>query len=250
MATQDDSRETEEPTHDRDSRDDPDELSAEERRERRHRHREARQALREERHRLREERRSRRHGGGHHGRKERVLHTRVSEELSDDIRRLAQDLRVPASNLVRNVLEEVFSVVEEVSGDVGELLEDVVVEAEEARDRIARRMSARRQRVRRRRQGQSQRQPNGEHDRPGTSDDAIETELRRDEADEAARESAADPAPPRFDDVLGWQPLVLNRERTCARCGTGIPRGERAFIGLTEGGTSRTTLCQECTKAL
>ncbi len=50
----------------------------------------------------------RRHG--HRARKERVLHTRISEQLSEDIRNFAADLRVPASNLVRNVLEEVFAV--------------------------------------------------------------------------------------------------------------------------------------------
>src|SRR4029450_6260076 len=38
-------------------------------------------------------------------RHERVLHTRISEELSDDIRRAADDLRVPVSHLVRHVLE-------------------------------------------------------------------------------------------------------------------------------------------------
>ena len=59
------------------------------------------------------------------GRKERVLHTRVSEELSEDIRRFAEEVRVPASNLVRNVLEEVFSVVETVSDDVGGVLGDL-----------------------------------------------------------------------------------------------------------------------------
>jgi hypothetical protein len=70
-------------------------------------------------------------------RKERVLHTRVSESLARDIRRIAEDLRVPASNLVRNVLEEVFDVVEAVSDDVGGLFEEMLDEAEAARDRIA-----------------------------------------------------------------------------------------------------------------
>lgn len=50
---------------------------------------------------------------------------------------MAEDLRVPASNLVRNVLEEVFDVVESVSDDVGGLFEEVLDEAEAARERIA-----------------------------------------------------------------------------------------------------------------
>jgi hypothetical protein len=97
-----------------------------------------------------------RHRSGRHhhsrrrGRKERVLHTRISESLADDIRRIAEDLRVPASNLVRNVLEEVFDVVESVSDDVGELFEEVLDEAEAARQRIvqARSRSDRRRRER------------------------------------------------------------------------------------------------------
>jgi len=82
----------------------------------------------------------------HRARKERVLHTRVSETLAEDIRRIADDLRVPASNLVRNVLEEVFDVVESMSDDVGHLFDEVVEEAEAARERLARRRGARRKR--------------------------------------------------------------------------------------------------------
>lgn len=75
-----------------------------------------------------------------------MLHTRVSENLAADIRRIADDLRVPASNLVRNVLEEVFDVVESVSDDVGQLFDEVVVEADAARERLARRRGTRRPR--------------------------------------------------------------------------------------------------------
>jgi hypothetical protein len=42
-------------------------------------------------------------------RKERVLHTRISQQLAEDIGRMAEDLRVPVSNLVRNVLEATTS---------------------------------------------------------------------------------------------------------------------------------------------
>ena len=69
-------------------------------------------------------------------RKERVLHTRISEQLAEDLRRIADDLRVPVSNLVRNALEEVFSVVETVTDNVGDLVEEVVEEAERVRERV------------------------------------------------------------------------------------------------------------------
>ncbi len=177
------------------------------------------------------------HRDHHRRHKGRVLHTRVSEDLSEEIRRLARDLRVPASNLVRNVLEEVFSVVESVSDDVGQLFEDVVDEAEAARERLRRCAMHHRRRPRgrfRRRWGSEQ------------SDEELERELRRDEESEAATPESR----PRFDDMIGWQPLVLNRQQRCARCDRELPRGERAYLGLHEQGISRVTLCQGCTEAL
>ena len=168
------------------------------------------------------------------GRKERVIHTRVSDELAEDIRRLAEDLRVPASNLVRNVLEEVFAVVETVSEDVGGLFEDVIDEAEEARDRIRWRLKQRRDRARRRQS--FGREPDAD----------VEAEMRRDEAAESARPVRERPD---FPDVLGWQPLLLNREQDCSDCETTLDRGVRAFVGLTEAGMSRATLCRECMDA-
>jgi hypothetical protein len=71
------------------------------------------------------------------GRKQRVLHTRISQQLAEEIGRMAEDLRVPVSNLVRNVLEEVFSVVETVTENVGEAIEGVLDEAGRARGRAA-----------------------------------------------------------------------------------------------------------------
>jgi len=188
-----------------------------------------------------------RHHRRHHGRKERVLHTRVSEQLSDDIRRLAEDLRVPASNLVRNVLEEVFAVVENVSDDMGDLFEDLVGEAEAARDRLRERPRPER-RHRRRGRSRSRRDFDGD----------VESELSEDERREAGdpvsgrgEQRPVEAAPPRepepvFPEVLGWQPLVLNHARSCARCGIELSRGHRGFVGLTANGLSEVTLCRAC----
>ena len=54
---------------------------------------------------------------------------------------------------------------------------------------------------------------------------------------------------PEFPDVLGWQPLALNREQDCADCQRTLTPGVRAFIGLTEAGMSRTILCRDCMNA-
>jgi hypothetical protein len=190
------------------------------------------------------------------GRKERVLHTRISEQLSDDIRQLAEDLRVPTSNLVRNVLEEVFTVVETVTDDVGELFEDVLEEADAARGRIRRRHRHQSRHARHNaRQDSSQNAREGADEGSGSRarqrsgsrrggrswSDIAESEVNRDEKAEAP------PRPrPEFPEVIGWQPLVLNQTQDCADCGRFLPRGSRAFVGLTEKGLSRSTLCRDC----
>jgi len=163
-----------------------------------------------------------------------VLHTRISEQLSNQIREFAEDLRVPASNLVRNVLEEVFTMVETVSEDVGDLFEDVLDEAESARDR----MRERRQRNHRRRDGATRAESPAPPEPPHAA---------------APSTPPAAPEPPSspkaFPDVIGWQPLVLNQDQACASCGVELSRGTRAFVGLGERGLMRTTLCSSCTGA-
>jgi hypothetical protein len=151
-------------------------------------------------------------------RKERVLHTRISESLAEDLRRVADDLRVPVSNLVRNVLEEAFSVVETVTGNVGELIEEVMDEAEAVRDRIQ-------SRQRRRSRG-----------------------TRRTAAPEAesAEAAAAASAPPRDDEVIGWQPLVLARPQRCESCGTLMGRGDSAYASVTPKGVGASWRCEDC----
>jgi len=239
--------------------------------------------------------RSRRHRHAHRSRfrrssegarKERVLHTRVSEQLSDDIRRFAEDLRVPASNLVRNVLEEVFTMVDHVSDDVGDLLDDILEEAEGVRDRVRNqsRPRPRRGRERGRRRGRSgtpthadleEELPNDEtaerdaaprrtrdasraRDRDRTAEDG---EAAVDAATDAATGGDADrgaaggpdsgtrevpPAAELFPEVLGWQPLVLNRDFECGRCTRALGAGESAFLGLSASGLTEVALCGRC----
>jgi hypothetical protein len=162
----------------------------------------------------RPERRRRRHRRHHRERKERVLHTRISEPLAEEIRRMADDLRVPVSNLVRNVLEEAFSVVEAVTDNVGDWIEEVVEEAERAHERLR-----------------------GRRAEGAWSADS-------------PPEPGPDARPPReFPDVIGWQPWVLERERTCSDCGEAVPRGARAFVGATPSGPADALLCRRCLDA-
>jgi len=207
-------------------------------------------------------RRSRRHG--HRGRKERVLHTRVSEQLSDDIRKFAEDLRVPASNLVRNVLEEVFTVVDNVSDDVGDLLDDLLEEADGVRERVRDQAESYQRRSRSRGEGRGSgrgRSRRRSRRRSGAEDEIeVEAEFRRDEKAEgpaapSGETTAADADEPTktrpraadlFPDILGWQPLVLNRDFTCGRCERTLAAGESAFLGIGEQGLTTTALCGRC----
>jgi hypothetical protein len=152
---------------------------------------------------------------GERRRKERILHTRISEDLAEDLRRVAEDLRVPVSNLVRNVLEEAFSVVETVTDNVGDLIEEVMDEAEAVRDRI---------RTRQRRQRRAGRRA----------------------AEAGPQAEAAEPAPARDDEVIGWQRLVLARPQRCAQCGILLGRGDPAFASVTPKGVGATWRCEDC----
>ena len=40
------------------------------------------------------------------------------------------------------------------------------------------------------------------------------------------------PQPASFDDVLGWQPIVLGKNAVCVRCNAILPRGTDAAVGL------------------
>jgi hypothetical protein len=173
-------------------------------------------------HQHRRQRRERSRSGPGRERKQRVLHTRISERLAEDIRDIAEELRVPVSNLVRNVLEEAFAVVESVTDNVGDLVEDMVEEAERARHRFRRR---------------------SKHAETRSWD-------AKADADPGEAETSTDETPrAEFPDVVGWQTLILNRAQSCADCGDPIERGEPGFAGITTSGLSGVYLCSECVEA-
>ncbi len=161
----------------------------------------------------------------HRHRKERVLHTRVSERLDESLRNAAEELRVPVSNLVRNVLEDAFMVVETVAENVGDLVDDMLEEAERVRGQWKR---------------HARREPRLRHWKQSTDD--------WDHQPEGPRDDPSEPLP-EFPEVVGWQPLILNGAQTCAGCGRELRRGDRAFAGMTAGGPSPTWLCRECMQA-
>lgn len=188
------------------------------------------------------------------GRKERILHTRISQQLAEDIRAIADDLRVPVSNLVRNVLEEAFSAAERVTDDVGDLLDGVLGEAERASERVHRFRESRGPREERFRETmeRASEQVGRAAERFADSVDRLAHRARE---RSAAREEAAsrtetppagephgspDEAPssvPSFDDVVAWQPVVLNTPRSCAVSGETLQPGGAAYLGIGSAGS-------------
>lgn len=68
--------------------------------------------------------------------KERVLHTRVPAVLERELKRFADNLRVPVSNLVRTILEDAVSVADAATESVEERLKKAAKTLEKERERI------------------------------------------------------------------------------------------------------------------
>ncbi len=188
------------------------------------------------------------------------MHTRISDDLDDALRRAAEDLRVPVSNLVRNLLEDAFDVVESVTESLGGLVNDVVGEAQDFRDHFrddwrdqARRaVRDARERVReaRREAGERVREA---RKRAEDTESSSSPEERAEESVPAAAEDEAE-APrrplPEFPGIMGWQPFMLNTTQRCAGCSRSLERGDQAFLGISATGRPASYLCGECAEPL
>ncbi len=72
--------------------------------------------------------------------KERVLHTRVPAVLERELKRFADNLRVPVSNLVRTILEDAVTVADAATENVEERLKKAAKTLEKERERIKKKM--------------------------------------------------------------------------------------------------------------
>lgn len=70
------------------------------------------------------------------GRKERVLHTRVPAVLERELKRFADNLRVPVSNLVRAILEDALSVADAAGTSIEDRLKNAAKVLEAERERL------------------------------------------------------------------------------------------------------------------
>lgn len=73
-------------------------------------------------------------------RKERVLHTRVPAVLEAELKRFAQSLRIPVSNLVRTILEDAMQFADSASENVESRLKQAAHHLEHERERLKKRV--------------------------------------------------------------------------------------------------------------
>ena len=161
-------------------------------------------------------------------RKDRLIQTRVEEDLDEALRAAAKQQRVTVSQLIRNVLHDTFHLVDDIVVNTTNLTEAV--------KRDARRIAASAQ---------------------GFASEARAAAAR---VAPAVSNGAAAPAPTALatpaasealDSVLAWQEVVMGRERSCARCGTLLARGAKGFLGVPDDpAAARPFICAACATAL
>lgn len=75
--------------------------------------------------------------------KERVIHTRVPALLEEELKRFAENLRVPVSNLIRTILEDALAVADQAGHRVEHELRSGVAQLAHGRQVLQRRLSRR-----------------------------------------------------------------------------------------------------------
>ncbi|HKD40592.1 MAG TPA: hypothetical protein VKB87_09930 [Myxococcaceae bacterium] len=74
---------------------------------------------------------------------ERVIHTRVPAALEAELRRFAENLRVPVSNLIRTILEDALAVADQAGHRVERELRSGVAQLARGREILRRKLTRR-----------------------------------------------------------------------------------------------------------
>jgi hypothetical protein len=141
-------------------------------------------------------------------RKERVIHARIPASLEIEIKRMADRLRIPVSNLVRNILQDTVAMVDGVQQNVEQTLDGL-------RSSLGRL----------------------EHRVEQASHPTADAAPRGAEGGEPAGALAR---------VFGWQEVLLNQAARCARCERPLESGSRALFGMTGNPNDRVFVCPTC----
>lgn len=76
-------------------------------------------------------------------RKERVIHTRVPAPLEEELKRFAEELRIPVSNLIRTILEDALAAADQAGERVERGLRDGAARLADGREHLRRRLVGR-----------------------------------------------------------------------------------------------------------
>lgn len=144
-------------------------------------------------------------------RKDRVLHTRVPEALEKELRKKAERMRVPVSNLIRNILEDAFKFVDNVVSDSLSIAESVRKDAMN----IAETAKAGVRALKKQRTG-----------KPQTTYPPSKT----------------------LSNVYGWQPIILNLKSTCYFCRKTLQKKTGAMMGVGKPSAPPIFACKQCFK--
>lgn len=175
--------------------------------------RELRRRIHEERKVERQERRSERLNRSE-PKKEKILNLRIDRDLEDKIRSEAKRINVPISNLVRNILEDTFTLVDGIGENVETMVRNVVGNA----GNVA-----------------------------GTFKTAVKDFVTVEDRDSAASGTVVEKTPKDFiEDVSAWQEVTAGKAASCASCSGEINRGDKAHLGVADTTGKKLFLCGAC----
>jgi hypothetical protein len=176
-------------------------------------------------------------------RKDRLIQTRVPQNLESTLKDEARKRRLSVSHLIRNVLEDTFNLVDNVVTEVDRVVTDSVEMAQTFKRDAARLAATARGET-------SHRTPSSEPPEVEVTVSEVEPEDAEGPVEEVlSDEESDDPGP--LANVYGFQELVLNRSAECAKCGCVIARGSRAYLGMNDmPQMPRVWVCQDCLETL
>jgi hypothetical protein len=156
-------------------------------------------------------------------RKDRLIQTRVPEKLETTLKEEARRRRTTVSQIIRHLLEDTFQLVDGVVANVDQIVSDSARLAQHV-GRDMRRMS--------------ESQPVDDATCGEPLPDVTCGEPLPDAAERLAR-------------VQAWNEVVLNQAVPCTRCGAELPRGGKAYLGLSdEAAAPRAWLCVDAVESL
>jgi hypothetical protein len=195
-------------------------------------------------------------------RKDRLIQTRVAEDLEQTLKREAARRRLTVSHLIRNTLEDAFELVEGVSKDVEHLVSgSVELAATVKRDAqriasIVRGVAPSNDQPLHASDADDRRTTRGTETKPETAAHAPDADDRRTASASEAKHNSATQAPDADDadalaHIYGWNRVIANLPATCVKCRAGIERGDDACVGLSDQPTKpRAWLCPACAEKL